>query len=243
MKALKLLLVSTTLLAFPACSQAGPADNVSVTDKEAIEQIVYDYLMENPEVIREAIIALEAKQDWASINAVEDQIYNDSRDIVLGPDDAKVTIVEFFDYNCTYCKRTTDWIVKTLDEHPDDVRVIFKELPILDGRTQTSRKAAMAAIAAAKQDKYLDMHVALMNARGLSDARIDEIAKENGVDVKKMREDMKDPAIAEYLEETLLIGQQLRPLTGTPFFLIGDEYLSGASIARLDDMLEKALKS
>ena len=239
MKALKTLMLAASILAFPACSQAGQGAQL---DKSAVEKIVYDYLMENPEVVRDALVELESKQDWDSINAVKTAIYNDKRDVVIGPDDAKVTIVEFFDYNCTYCKRTTDWLVEKIDEHPKDIRVIFKELPILDGRTKTSRKAAKAALAAARQGKYLEMHAGLMEARGLSDERIDEVAEAAGVDVAKMRNDMADPEMAKYIEDTIIMGQKLRPLTGTPFFLIGDEFLAGASIPRLNEMLEKAMK-
>ncbi len=244
MKALKTLMLATTVLAFPACSQA----DVSTTDRETIEKIVYEYLMENPEVIFEVQAAYEVKQDQDSINSAKMSIYSDKRDIVIGPDDAKVTIVEFFDYNCTFCKRSTDWLIETIEKHPNDVRVIFKELPILDGRTKRdgtkviSRKAAKAALAANKQGKYLEMHTALMAAPGLNDARLDEIAASIGLDVKKMRADMQDPEIAEYIEDTMILGQRLRPMTGTPFFMIGDEFLAGADVQRLEQMLQTALK-
>ncbi len=240
MNALKPIFLAATLTAFPACSQAGPVSGSA--DKAAVEKIVYDYLMENPEVISEALVALETKQDQSSITAANTAIYDDKRDVVLGPDDAKVTIVEFFDYNCGYCKRSTNWLVSTIESHPKNVRVIFKELPILDGRTKTSRLAAKAAIAANRQGKYLEMHTALMKAKGLSDARIDDIAKSAGVDVAQMRKDMADPAIATHIEDTMVLGQRLRPMTGTPFFMIGDEFMAGANVDRLNAMLDKALK-
>ncbi|NNE58758.1 MAG: DsbA family protein [Hellea sp.] len=251
MKALKPFFMAASLLVVPACSQAGPADqkadvpavkyDVELSDKDAIEQIIHDYLMENPEVVMDALVAYEAKQDWASVEAVRSAIYNDSRDVVIGPVDANVTIVEFFDYNCTYCKKTTDWLVNIIKEHPNDVRVIFKELPILDGRTQTSKNAARAALAAHKQGKYLDMHVALMNARGLSQSRIEEIAENEGLNVSKLIKDMEDSKINNLIQDNMVVGQKLRPLTGTPFFIIGDEFLSGANVTRLDEMLDKAL--
>jgi len=240
MKPLKTLMLASAVLAFPACSQADP---VSTTDKAAIESIVYDYLMENPEVIREALIALEAKQDAESIAAVKSAIYNEKRDVVVGPKNAKITIVEFFDYNCGYCKRSTNWLVKTIKENPNDVRVIFKELPMLDGRTKTSKTAAKAALAAARQDKYLEMHQGLMELRVMTDDRIDETAKKVGIDVDLMRQDMSDPTIIQHVEDTLVLGQRLRPLTGTPFFMIGDEFYAGANIERLEEMLETARKS
>ena len=173
MKATKALLLGAALLATPACSQAS---DVSTTDRAAIEKIVHEYIMENPEIIIEAQIAHEAKQDWNSINSAENAIYNDVRDVVIGPDNAKVTIVEFFDYNCSFCKRSTDWLVETIEKHPKDVRVIFKELPILDNRSRTSRMAAKAAIAAHRQGKYLEMHTALMEASGLSVQRVEDLS-------------------------------------------------------------------
>ncbi len=239
MKLYKTALLAASVLAFPACSQAG---QVNTQDKEAIEKIVYEYLMENPEVVQEALIELEAKQDRESLASVKSSIYNEPRDVVLGPADAKVTIVEFFDYNCSYCKRTTDWLVETMEKHPKDVRVIFKELPILDRQTKTSRNAAKAALAAHRQGKYLEMHTALMEARGLNDDRIEEIAKDIGLNVARLKGDMQDPEIAAYIEDTLIMGQKLRPLTGTPFFMIGDEYIAGANVNRLNDMLANAMR-
>ncbi len=238
-KYLKTVMLATALIAVPACSQS----SVNVSDKEAIGKIVHEYIMENPELVMDALVAHEENQNWDSINEVKTAIYDEKRDVVMGPDNAKVTIVEFFDYNCTYCKRTTDWVANVLEEHPNDVRVIFKETPILDSRTRTSINASKAALAAARQDKYFEMHMALMNANRLTDDRIDELAEENGVNVKKMREDMEDPEIVEHVENTMTLIRKIRPFNGTPFFLFEDEFVAGASVERLDEMLDKALSN
>lgn len=240
MKFVKAVLVTTALVAVPACSQSA---GVNTADKEAIENIIKDYILENPSIVMDALVQHEENQNWDSIKDVKSAIYSESRDAVIGPADAKVTIVEFFDYNCGYCKRTTDWVTKVLEKHPNDVRVIFKETPILDSRSRTSVNASKAALAAAKQGKYLEMHVALMNASSLSDDRIDNLAKEAGLDVKKLRDDMEDPAIAEHVDDTMTLVRKIRPFNGTPFFLFEDEYLAGASVERLDEMLEKALSN
>jgi len=240
---MKFLMTTTLALAFTAfsgCAQAGP---VSSADKAEIENIVRAYLLENPEIIREALIELEKKDDRAIIADVENELKNDKRDITYGPANAKVTIVEFFDYNCGFCKKSTDWLKTVMEDHPNDVRIVFKELPILDGRTKTSRNAAKAALAAAKQGKYKEMHFALMDARGLTTERIDTLAAENGIDVKKMRKDMEDSKLDKYLEDTLTLASRIPPLTGTPFFVINDEYIPGANTDALQQLLDDALKS
>lgn len=238
---MKILLATTTALtltAFAGCAEAGP---VNTADKAQVESIIKSYLMENPEIIRDAMIELEKKEDRAMMAAVSDEMKSDPRDASIGPENAKVTIVEFFDYNCGYCKKSTDWVMETVKAYPKDVRVVFKELPILDGRTKTSRNAALAALAADRQGKYQQMHVALMNGRSLTPERIDKIAADLGLDVKKMREDMKDAALEKHLEDTLNLAQRVPPLTGTPFFVINDEYMAGANTDRLEEMLKIAL--
>ena len=129
-----------------SCAEAGPTTTMS---KSEIETLVKDYLLENPEIIRDAIIKLQEKEavqeqelQRESIASAKDALENDPRDASIGPDDAKVTIVEFFDYNCGYCKRATPWVEEAVKKYGKDVRVVFKELPILDDRTKTSRIAS-----------------------------------------------------------------------------------------------------
>lgn len=235
------LAASAIVMAFSisGCAQAGPSD----LKKAEVEKIIKDYLMENPEIIREALIELETRADREAIEAVSDQIFNDPRDVVIGPEDAKVTIVEFFDYNCGFCKNSTDWVKNVMEEHPDDVKIIFKELPILDNRSRTSRTAAKAALAAARQGKYTPVHFALMKERSLSPDRIREIVKDAGLDMKKFDADMADVAIDRQIEDTLLLSNRIPALTGTPFFFVNQDYVSGANIERLDQLLADALDS
>lgn len=240
MKVFQATLLASALIAIPACSQSAPVDT---SDKAAVEKIVRDYIMENPSIVMDALVAHEENQNWDSINDVKTAIYNDARDVSIGPKNAKVTIVEFFDYNCGYCKRSTDWVVDTVEKYPNDVRIIFKETPILDGRSRTSVIASKAALAAAKQGKYFDMHVALMNASGLTDEKIDSLAKQLGLNVEQMRADMEDPKIEEHVDNTMTLIGKIRPFNGTPFFLFEDEYVAGASVERLDELLEKALSN
>jgi protein-disulfide isomerase len=228
-----------------SCAEAGPTTNMS---KAEIETIVKEYLLENPEIIREAIINLQEKEALQeretfkeSIIAARDALENDPRDATVGPDDAKVTIVEFFDYNCGFCKRATPWLENAIEKYGDDIRVVFKELPILDDRTKTSRLAARAALAADKQGKYKEMHFALMNQKRLSGEIIRETAEEIGLDMRRYDADLADPSIDQHINDTLQLANRLPALTGTPFFVVGDEYISGADTGRLEQLVEAGL--
>ena len=129
-----------------------------------------------------------------------------------------------------------------MDKHPKDVRIVFKELPILDGRTKTSRNAAKAALAAARQGKYTTIHFSLMAERSLTEDRVFQIAEKAGLDIEKLKKDMKDPELDRQLQDGLLLANRIPSLTGTPFFVINDDFIAGADAKALDAMLEKALK-
>lgn len=239
MKFLTTTAIALSLMATAGCAQA---QSPSTADRAQIESVIKDYIMKNPELIQEALDELDRKEEALMMASVRESIENDARDVKIGPANAKVTIVEFFDYNCGYCKRSTEWVNQTITKHPNDVRVIFKELPILDGRTKTSRPAAKAALAAHKQGKYLEMHTALMEASGLTPERIKDVAKKAGVNVKKMETDMQDPELDVLLEDTLILANRIPSLTGTPFFIINDMMIAGADTDRLQASLEAALE-
>ncbi|MEO1189060.1 MAG: thioredoxin domain-containing protein, partial [Pseudomonadota bacterium] len=193
-RTLSMALAATAIALTPACAQ----ESVNTADKEAIEKIVYDYIMENPEVIEDALIALsekraaeEAALAMAAIADNQDALINNAADYSIGPADAPVTVVEFFDYRCGFCKRSAQWATELPEKYDNQVRVVFKEFPIL---STESEKAALAAIAAGKQDKYIEMHMALMeldNGSGFGPEQIDAAAESIGVDVAMMRADMK----------------------------------------------------
>ena len=237
MKFITATALSISLLAITGCSPAGQSP-----ERTDVEQIIQEYLMENPEILREALIELEKKEDRATIAAVSDALFKDPRDVSVGPKNAKVTVVEFFDYNCGFCKTSSEWLKGVMDKYPDDVRVVFKELPILDGRTKTSRNAAKAALAAARQGKYPTIHFSLMAERSLTEDRVFQIMEKAGLDVEQLKEDMKDPKLDKQLQDGLLLANRIPSLTGTPFFVINDDFIAGADADALDAMLQKALK-
>ena len=234
--------------ALSACAQADAAD----IDKAEVEQIVRDYLLANPEILREMSEALVAKEREEEriltadiLEEYRDRIVADPRDIAIGPEDAKVTLVEFFDYNCGYCKQSTEWVREVMQEHPEDVRIVFKEVPVLDrGRPNgSSRNAAKAALAAGKQGKYTTMHFSLMNERALTPERVEALAEAAGLDMDKFRVDMADPALDVHLNQNLTLSRDIPALSGTPFFIINDQWVSGANLPELERILDEELES
>lgn len=235
---------ATALALTPACAQDSANDN----ERAAIEKIVYDYLISNPEVIEEAIIALQAKREAETRSvasaAITDRLAEltaNPNDYSVGPADAPVTVVEFFDYRCGYCKRSADWATALPEKYDNKVRIVFKELPILSSE---SEQAALAAIAAGKQDKYIEMHMALMaldNSSGFTPARIDALAAEIGIDVRTMRADMKSIAVQKTVADSKSLARALG-IDGTPNFIVGAQMVNGADIAAVERYIEAELE-
>lgn len=224
-----------------AKAETASAENGALSKAE-IETIVRNYILAHPEIISQALILNEEQEKVRAIERIAKELRHDSRDYSMGPKNAKVTIVEFFDYNCSYCKQSTDWMQKTMAKYPKNVRVIFKELPILDSRTKTSRNAAKAALAAHQQGKYSEMHFALMDGMVLTDKFINDTAKRLGLNLSKFKKAMESDAVADHLEDTLALASKVPELTGTPFFMINNDYIPGGNTTALQKMLDAALK-
>jgi len=243
MKILATTAMALALTAISGCAQAGDMD------RKEVEKIVKEYIMENPQIIQEALYELdrldrekEIQDTKDAIVAAKDVLKNDPRDMSVGPKDAKVTIVEFFDYNCSACKASSDWLRGVMDDYPDDVRIVFKELPILEGRTKTSKNAAKAALAAGKQGKYPMFHFSLMAERSLTPDRVNLLAEKAGLDMDKFKKDMADPALDRQIQDAFIVSSQFPAFTGTPFFVINDDYVLGANIPKLNKMLKDQLE-
>jgi protein-disulfide isomerase len=226
-----------TLAAAPAPAHAQAAADLPV---EAIERIVRDYLLREPEVIYEAIQELQRRREQAEIErargqifANADRLFDDARDPVAGAADGAVVLVEFFDYRCGYCRAMVGGINELIEATPD-LRFVFKEFPILG---PDSLAAARAALAAERQGSYLAMHNALMAASDLSQDGIETIARELGLDLERLRADMADPAIQQLIDDNRRLAAELG-INGTPSFVIGEELVPGAvPMARLAELI------
>lgn len=242
---MRCFLVLAASLALTACN-AAPGANAD--DDEAFNERVHRYIVENPEVIEEALIALQQRarareqaQMMDAVSALEDAINSDPRDPVFGPADAPVTIVEFFDYRCPYCRVANDWLAAMAEAHEGQLRIVFKELPLLG---EASREAARAALAVWQldQEAYFPVHNEFMAAgSGLNSERIDDIAASHGVDIAAMRETMESEDITEHLSDVYEVAS-MAGINGTPFFIINGEVIAGADMRRLQTTLMAALE-
>ncbi len=200
-------------------------------DKTAVQDIVRQYILDNPEIIAEALERLQERERLAQAEAQRlalshsaARIYRNPMTPEHGNPKGDAVVVEFFDYQCGYCKKAFPSFMSVM-KSDKNLRVIWKELPILG---PVSRFAARAAMASAKQDKYFDYHVALMSLRGrLTEKRIMETAKKIGLDMNRLIKDMAAPQIDRYLDETLQLAETLG-INGTPAFLIGNHLVPGA---------------
>lgn len=207
--------------------------------KENLGPAVREYLLANPEVVIEAVEAYQKKQELAeaekakeSLKTHKDFLYKADKDSTpeIGNPKATVTIVEFFDYNCGYCKRAFKEVQSVL-ENDKDVRFVLKDMPILSPQSQT---AAHWSLAAHRQGKYFEFHTALMTHQGaLSDTALEGIAKDLGLDVAKLKKDAVDPKIAETVIQNIKVATDLG-LRGTPAFVINDRVVGG--YIELDEM-------
>lgn len=225
---------SRLVLALPLLALAlVPASAAEFNDaqKAEIQAIVKDYLVKNPEILRDMAQALqeadrvaEDKQRGETLTAHKDAMFNDAGDFVAGNPKGKVTLVEFFDYNCGYCKKSFPAVL-SLAEKDKDLRIVLKELPIFGG---DSDYAAKAAVAAHMQGKYWELHQALFKHEGKVTAEVvDAAAKDAGMDVAKMKADMAGEAVQAKLAKNEELARAMA-FTGTPAFVVDDVVIPGA---------------
>ena len=207
---------------------AAPAFNDA--QKKEIEKIIQDYIMSNPKIVMDAAQKFQANQEEMESQAMEkaikdkaEALYNDPATPVAGNPKGDVTLVEFFDYNCGYCKIAFK-DVQTLVNEDKNLKVVFKEIPIL---SETSNIAARYALAANKQGKYWEFHAALMGTSGgISETMIDQIGKDLKLDMTKLKADADSAEIRAEIEKNMDLARELG-ITGTPGFVIADKPLRG----------------
>ncbi len=232
-KPLRRLLVGAALAGALVTPALAADSDTALTEAQrlAVEKLIDAYIAENPEKIIESVREYNRRQEadrraqaTSNLVALRDELLHDPAAPAAGNPRGDITVVEFFDYRCGYCKRSLDMLMTVLRED-NNLRVVFKEFPIL---SPESRQAARAALASQNQDKYLQFHVALMNARGaFEDEQIFDIAAEVGLDVNRLAADMRAPETEAQLE---VVGDLARALNieGTPAFIVGDRIFRGA---------------
>lgn len=213
----------------------------------ALGKSIHDYLVANPEVLIEAMQELERKQDSErdarAQNAIQEhakELTSDPESPVSGNPNGDVTVVEFSDYQCPYCKRTYP-ALKSVVAADGNVKLVYKDLPILG---EASRIAALAALASRNQHKHEVFHNALMEFNGKLDRdRIMEIASSVGIDVPQLQKDMEDPKLEDIIKRNVALAHALG-VNGTPAFVIGKQFVPGAIDAdALKQLIKEARKS
>jgi protein-disulfide isomerase len=228
----------------PTGQPADPTAGMSLDQKGQIEKIVHDYLMAHPEVIKEAIIALQAKEEAQkaddqsqAVTANKDKLFSDPATPVAGNPIGDVTLVEFFDYHCPYCKAVAGPLAQLLQEDKG-VRLVLKEFPILGEDSKLASKAALAAVA---QGKYWEFHQALLEHRGTFDMdTITAIATKVGLDAKKLVADMADAKTQPLIADNHKLADSL-DVSATPTFVIGNQVVEGAiPLDQIKALIKKA---
>ena len=226
MRRLPLIAALAACIGVTAVTVAWCADTSHRADT-AFGQKVRAYLMAHPEVIEEAIEAMQAKRNEEAAGLARKAISQHTAELtrraadpVLG--DGPVTVVEFFDYRCGYCKAAAPHIPEMVAGHKA-IRLVFKDYPIL---SEISDTAARAALAAGKQGKYVPVHLALMAEKSLDEAAIDRVLTEKGVNLDQAHKDMKSPEIAQQIEENRALAKAIG-VDGTPSFVIGPKMIGG----------------
>ena len=238
------------LFAFALCGAPLSASAQNFSDKQRgdIEAIVREYLIAHPEVLEEAMAELSKRQSAAETAKHEaavannaEAIFNSPRGVTLGNKDGDVTFVEFFDYNCGYCKRAMADMMELMKADPK-LKIVLKEFPVLSAG---SVEAAQVGVAVRMQDptgkKYLDFHQKLLTGRGAADkARAMAVAKEVGLDMARIEKDLKSDEVGKTLEESMKLAEALG-LNGTPSYVIGNDVVIGAvGLAGLTQKIQAA---
>lgn len=220
--------VATATATATAAANA-PAQQTAAVSSEAIRE----YLMNNPDVIfMDALEVFQANEPVYTArrfsklldSGLRDPLYNSASDPVMGNPDGDVVLVEFFDYNCGYCKSVAPGLFDTV-QADGNIKLVMKEFPILSAASQTAAKAALAS---QKQGMYGEYHAALIKFQGrVTDEVVFKVAEEVGLDMDQLKTDMESSVIAEKLAQTSILADQLG-VTGTPAFMVGNTFLPGA---------------
>ena len=197
---------------------------ITETDRAALNEMIRDYILANPEVVREALIELGQREERERVEMAMSILREDAGDPILGNPEGSFVIYEFTDYNCGYCKRVFQPLQELL-AGDSEIKLVVKEFPIL---SQTSVLAAQVGIAAQAQGVFPEFHAAMMTARGaISMESILDAAEAAGADTARIQADMNSQAVAAIIDRTRAAAQALE-ISGTPGLVIGSQVIPGA---------------
>lgn len=230
----RLALAGLAVAAFGLGALPARAQTLSDDQRKAVVELVRETLLKNPELIQEALVELERRNQVAQVEAQRNalaaekaSLTDPATSVLAGNLQGDVTIVEFMDYNCGFCKRAME-DVRTLAKDDPKLKIVIKDFPILGPDSVEASRVAIAAKAQLQGQKYWDFHLKLMGTKGrINGAKALEVAKEAGADIERIRKEMEAPATRAVIEQTVALGDRLG-LTGTPAFIVGDEVVFGA---------------
>jgi protein-disulfide isomerase len=227
---------AAVLVGVTALSSAALAQGAVFSDqqKQAIGEVVKEYLLKNPEILQDVMAELEKRQaetqriaQSSALKESRQTLLNAAHSLVAGNPSGDVTLVEFFDYNCTYCKRALS-DVRTLVKSDPKLRIVLKDFPVLGPDSVEASRVSLAVKNQLQGDKLFDYHVKVMESRGrVNGERAIAVAKEMGVDVARLQKDMEAADVRAAIQENVALGDKLG-LSGTPAFIVGDEVIAGA---------------
>ncbi len=227
-------LAALALGLFAFASSPLRAEGFSASQKAEIEAIIKDYLLQKPEILREAIGVLEAREKAAETKAREKVVsdpsgalFSAANQAVIGNPEGKITLIEFFDYNCGYCKRALSDLARLMKDNPD-LRVVLRDFPILSPGSVEAAKIANAYLRQFQGEKFWEFHQRLLGSRGpVGKAEALAVAKDLGADMDKLAKDAAAPGITAGIDESGKFAKSLS-LTGTHTFVIGEDVVVGA---------------
>lgn len=230
----RLAFAGLAVAAFGLGALPAQAQTLSDDQRKAVVELVRETLLKNPELIQEALVELERRNQLAQVEAQRNalaaekaSLTDPATSVLAGNLQGDVTIVEFMDYNCGFCKRAME-DVRTLAKDDPKLKIVIKDFPILGPDSVEASRVAIAAKAQFQGQKYWEFHLKLMGTKGrINGAKALEVAKEAGADIERIRKDMEAPATRAVIEQTVALGDRLG-LTGTPAFIVGDEVVFGA---------------
>lgn len=205
-------------------------------NRAAMEQVVHDYVLDHPEIIPQAIQKLQDRQTGGLIAANKAAITQPVGNAWTGNPDGDVTLVEYFDYDCTYCRASLPMLDQLVKDDPG-LKIVYREFPVLTDESETAARWSMAA---AKAGKFNAFHQAVFARGPVSDDTLVAAAKAVGLDPAKLRQAAADPGIEDAIDTNLALGRQLG-MTGTPSWVIGNRVISGAlPIDRMKQLIADA---